>query len=75
MLFSGIGTGTLLVGSAALDVIFRGDVRWKNINELITRAIVNTSKATVSATLDHAGALIGRTAKVFCRDLFCALNF
>ena len=56
-LFARIADATLPVGSAGLDVIFRGGARWKNINELITMAIANTSKAPVSATLGQPGVL------------------
>ena len=60
MLFSGIAVTALVVAAwRAGTVVLNGEVRWKKIKELITTAMVATSKATTSAILGERGALTG----------------
>ena len=60
MLFSGIAAGKLVpVVPGETDVIRGVDVRWEKIKKLTTKAIVDTSKATISANLGERGALTG----------------
>ena len=60
MLFSGIAASAVAAvtpggGTEAVG----GGARWKKIRELITRAIADTSKATIRTNLDEEGALTG----------------
>src|SRR5947208_5770959 len=66
------------MGAAISDrsrIAVDGDARWKKIKELITRAIVDTSKVTISAILGQRGALIGRTPTPDACFLFLRLSF
>src|SRR5947199_10158955 len=76
MLFSGIATRALAAGAPGTGALVAGSgARLKKIKELITRAIADTSKVTVSTILGHRGALIGRTLTPGGRFLFPRLSF
>src|SRR5437773_10365296 len=75
MLFSGIGAAALLtIAPGAATAAGDRGLGWKKINELTTSAIVDTSKAAMSANLGERGALIGRIAPDACFHLL-RLNF
>ena len=65
MLFSGIAAAKLVVFvSGRTDMAGGGAVRWEKINELITRATAETSKATMSAILGQRGEVIGNRGRL-----------
>src|SRR5438552_16875844 len=76
MLFSGIATRALAAGAPGTGALVAGSgARLKKIKELITRAIADSSKVTVSTILGHRGALIGRKLTPGGRFLFTRLSF
>ena len=57
MLFSGTGAAALpAVGPGMAGAVGGDEVRWKKINELITRATANTPTATKSRNLRDRGS-------------------
>src|SRR5437660_12172940 len=57
MLFSGTGAAALpAVGPGMAGAVGGDEVRWKKINELITRATANTPTATKSRNLGDRGS-------------------
>jgi len=75
MLFSGTGAAALpAVGPGMAGAVGGDEVRWKKINELITRATADTPTATKSRNLGDRGALTGWTVDV-CFHLFARLSF
>jgi hypothetical protein len=73
MLFSGMAAGGLVaVVSGRVDVGGGRDLRWKSINGAITRAAADTSRTTMSATLDQREGVTHRTADA-CFDPFPCL--
>src|SRR5260370_30619029 len=68
-LFSGMGTGTLLVAAGDMVDVISRDGLWKKIKELIIRARAEPAKATESRNFGNRGWLTGRTGAESCFHL------
>src|SRR5438876_205278 len=68
-LFSGIGTGTLLVVAGDMVDVIARDGLWKKIKELITKARAEPAKATNSSNFGNLSWVTGRTGAESCFHL------